>query len=105
MIKRLKIPKENRMFQRCFDHWVFWIKVKRVMKYHLRFSNLMVKPVKCDIRWAFDKWRRGDMINANRLSRMDYNKLQVINIDQSKGLDKLAENEASNSVTINLLNT
>ena len=42
MVKRLKISKENRMYQKTFDHWVFWIKVKRTMRYNLRFSNLMV---------------------------------------------------------------
>jgi len=36
---------------------------------------------------------------------MDYNRLQVKNIDQSKALDKLAESEAGNSVIINNLNT
>ena len=36
---------------------------------------------------------------------MDYNKLQLKNIDQSKGLDKLAESEANNSAIINNLNT
>ena len=91
--------------QRCFDHWVFWLKVKRVMRYHLRFSNNQVQPVKCDIRWAFDKWKRGDLEGAERLNRRTYNRLQVQNLQQSKGLDKLAEHEAENSAIINHLNT
>jgi hypothetical protein len=73
MVKRLQQPKENKVMQRCFDHWVFWLKVKRVMKYHLRFCNNQVQPVKCDIRWAFDKWKRGDVNNAAALGRKDYN--------------------------------
>ena len=105
MVKRLQQPKENKVMQRCFDHWVFWLKVKRVMKYHLRFCNNQVQPVKCDIRWAFDKWKRGDVNNAAQLSRKDYNWLQLKNVDQSKGLDKLAEHEAGNSSIINNLNT
>jgi hypothetical protein len=58
--------------QRCFDQWVFWIKVKRIMKYHLRFCNNQIAPVKCDIRWAFDKWRQGDVNFGANLDRKDF---------------------------------
>jgi len=105
LCKRLQQPKENKVMQRCFDHWRFWLKVKRVMKYHLRFCNNQVQPVKCDIRWAFDKWKNGDLNNVSHLNRMDYNRLQLKNVDQSNGLDKLAEREAGNSAIINNLNT
>ena len=77
LILRLKQPKTNRVMQRCFDHWVFWLKVKRAMKYHLRFCSNQVAPVRCDIRWAFDKWRSCDANYAAHLARQDYKRLQV----------------------------
>lgn len=33
LIKRLQQPKSDRYLQRCFDQWVFWIKIKRIMKF------------------------------------------------------------------------
>ena len=105
LIKRLQQPKSDRVMQRCFDHWVFWLKVKRVMKYHLRFCNNQIAPVKCDIRWAFDKWRKGDVNFAANLDRKDYKYLKVKAISQSKTLDSLADQEAESSAIINHLGT
>ena len=39
IVKRLKTKREDRQMNRCFDHWVFWIKVKRLFKYHLQKAN------------------------------------------------------------------
>jgi len=104
LVKRLQLPKQDRVLQRCFDHWVFWLKVRKVMKYHLRFCNNQVQPVRCDIRWAFDKWKRGDVNFAAKLDTYDYEELQEMNVKQSKALDKLADAEAENSAIINHLN-
>ena len=49
IVTRLRYPKENRQVCRCFDHWVFWLKVRKSMKYYLRKCNMMVLPVKCDM--------------------------------------------------------
>lgn len=75
LVKRLQLPKSNRVVQRCFDHWVFWLKVRKVMRYHLRFCNNQVRPVRCDIRWAFDRWKRGDVNFAKKLDTYDYEEL------------------------------
>ena len=42
LVARLKVPKENRVMSRCWDQWVMWIKVKRLMKHHLNFANAQV---------------------------------------------------------------
>ena len=42
------------------------------MKYQLRFCNNQIAPVKCDIRWAFDKWKKGDADFGANLHRKDY---------------------------------
>lgn len=60
LCKRLKIPKGDRIMTRAFDHWVFWIKIKRLFKYHMRSSNDRLEPVKCDLRWAFNMWKLND---------------------------------------------
>jgi hypothetical protein len=57
------------------------------MKYHLRFCNNQIAPVKCDIRWAFDKWSKGDANFAANLNRKEYKYLKVKAIRQSKALD------------------
>lgn len=62
LVKRLKIPKDDRIMTRAFDHWVFWIKVKRFYKYILRSCNDNVHPVKCDLRWAFNMWKTNDFL-------------------------------------------
>ena len=61
IIKRLKLNSEDSILPKVFDHWTKWIKVKRLMKYHLRFCNNTVEYVKCDLRWAFERWKRGDL--------------------------------------------
>lgn len=90
---------------RCFDHWVMWLKVKRLMKYHLNFANASVQAVKCDIRWAFEKWKKADANFANYLSKMDNQTLQQMNCKQSDLLNKLADREAEDGAMISHLNT
>jgi len=69
LVKRLKIAKTDRQLSRCWDHWVFWIKVKRQMKHVLNYCNASTQPVKCDISWAFNKWKRGNFVAAQALNR------------------------------------
>lgn len=104
VVKRLKIPKGDRVMGRAFGHWVFWIKIKRLMKYHLRFANHSVQPVLCDLRWAFEKWKRSDRDKAAYLDTFDFEELADMNIKQAKGIDLLADKEAENSAMINHLN-
>lgn len=104
VVKRLKIPKGDRVMCRAFGHWVFWIKIKRLMKYHLRFANHSVQPVLCDLRWAFEKWKRSDKDKAAYLDTFDFEELADMNVKQAKGIDLLADREAENSTMINHLN-
>ena len=39
IVKRLKTKREDRMMNRCFDHWVFWLKVRKLFNYHLLKAN------------------------------------------------------------------
>lgn len=75
------------------------------MTYHLRFCNNQVAPVRCDIRWAFDKWKKADANFATNLHQKDYKYLQIKAIGQSKALDELADREAESSAIINHLGT
>jgi len=45
LVKRLKVPRKDRQVSRCFDHWVMWLKVKRLMRHQLNFCNAQVTPV------------------------------------------------------------
>ena len=70
VITVLKItPRANReALMKCWQHWRMWIKVKRLMKYHLRKCNHQLQPIKADLMWAFDKWKRSD---AEKAAHMD----------------------------------
>jgi len=42
------------------------------MNYYLRLANNSVEHVKCDMRRAFEKWKRGDVEMANHLDTRDF---------------------------------
>ena len=64
------------------------------MKHVLNYCNDTVKPVKCDLRWAFDKWKRGDYLSGQTLSRCNFVKLKSKNLKEMEHLNKLANDEA-----------
>ena len=75
-VKRLKLMNsDTKILPKAFDHWRKWIQIKRLMTYHLRYCNNAVEDVKCDIRWAFEKWRRGDSEMAAYLDQQDFSTL------------------------------
>ena len=59
-VLKFKAGKERREMIKCMEHWKMWIAVKRLFKYTIEFGNANVQWGLCDIRWAFDKWRKAD---------------------------------------------
>jgi hypothetical protein len=80
-----------------------WIKIKKLFRYHIQKANDSVKPVQCDMRWAFDHWKKAEGAMARYLDRHDFKTIKSMNIVQSKVLDQLADREAENSAVLSHL--
>jgi hypothetical protein len=86
------------------ENWKMWIKIKKLFRYHIQKGNDSITPVKCDIRWAFEHWKRADGAMARFLDRHNFKTIKSMNIVQAKILDQLADREAENSAVISHLN-
>lgn len=102
---KLKLPPEQRIVLKCFNHWVMWNKVRKIMKYYLRLSNCSVQYIKCDMRKAFDRWKKNDYRRIETLMSKPVAHSMAINIKQSDILFKLADEEAKCNVVLKDLNT
>jgi len=49
---------------KTFDHLAMAIKMRKMLRYWLTFSNNRVQHVKADMQEAFRKWANGDISNA-----------------------------------------
>jgi hypothetical protein len=47
-----------------FDHWKMWVRIRKLLRYHLNLANDSVQYMRADLRWAFEKWRRCDKERA-----------------------------------------
>lgn len=79
-VLRLRGGKEKKAAVKCLEHWKMWINIKRLFKFYIEFGNSSVQYGKCDMRWAFDKWRRSDEVQAGSLRKFWYQKLTDLNI-------------------------
>ena len=104
VIKRWKLPKDKRVLIKCFDHWLMWLKMRKLMKHKLRFCNNMLNPSKCDLQAAFHKWQCSDEKLEKHLKQFNRADLKDMAIKQSQQLDQLAEIEGENAAAINYLN-
>jgi hypothetical protein len=105
LYKRLSIPRADReQLIRVMEHWKMWLGVKKLFRYHLQKANDSIQPIKCDMRWAFDHWRRADGAMAGYLDRHGFKVNKTMNIMQARVLDQQAEREAENSAVISHLN-
>lgn len=104
MIKRWQLPKENRVMIKCFDHWVLWLKMRKLMKYHLRATHNMLSPDKADLWIAFKRWYNSDKNLEKHLGKFMKKDLQGMVVKQAKQLDELADIEGENAGMINYLN-
>jgi len=100
LVKRLRLGKEKRVMARCLDHWVIWLKVRKIMKHYLKLCNSSVQYVKCDMQNAFDKWKKQDAIQKGMYESKDISVIKNINIKLSKVLDKLADREAATDLVL-----
>lgn len=89
---------------KVFEHWKMWIKMKRLFKYHMIKGNDYVTPIKADLRWCFNQWRKADKLMLNHLEKKTFAGLETRNVSQAKVLDVLADREAENSAIISHLN-
>lgn len=48
-LKRLQMDPEKRSQFYCYEKWKQWVRMRKLMKYQLRFCNNMCKPVICDL--------------------------------------------------------
>lgn len=80
LVHRLKIPPENRIVLKCFNQWLMWIKVRKVLKYYLRLGNNSVQYFKCDMRYAFDKWKKSDKLRIASLMGKPTKYSKAVNI-------------------------
>jgi hypothetical protein len=48
-LKRWKMEPEKRSIIYCYDRWIQWVRMRKMMKHHLRICNNMVKPGLCDL--------------------------------------------------------
>ena len=99
-VLRFKIKKEDKCVIKCMEHWKMWIKIKKLFKYHLEKANNQVDFGKCDMSWAFKKWRRSEFETKNVLDRMTWKKLCTLNIKQSYILESCARSEAINNTAL-----
>lgn len=78
-ILRFKAGKENSAAIMLMEHWKMMIAVKKMFKYYIHFGNAQVTWGKCDMRWAFSKWKQSDELVAGSLRRKRYKMLTNLN--------------------------
>jgi hypothetical protein len=61
-IQRWKVFQDPKMklMIKAFDHFAMAIKMRKILRYWLNFSNNRVQHVKADMQEAFRKWALGD---------------------------------------------
>lgn len=82
-VLRFKIKKQDKSVIKCMEHWKMWIKIKKLFAFHLDKCNNQVQFGRCDIYWAFSKWKKSEFDTKNVLDRMTWQKLCTLNIKQS----------------------
>jgi len=97
-------PKRKLMIK-AFDHFAMAIKMRKILRYWLNFSNNRVQHVKADMQEAFRKWALGDSSQAIALDRKPLAYLQMKNMRQSQLLMNIAEQEMYNDAVIKHLST
>ena len=90
---------------KAFDHFAMAIKMRKILRYWLNFSNNRVQHVKADMQEAFRKWALGDSSQAIALDRKPLAYLQMKNMRQSQLLMNIAEQEMYNDAVIKHLST
>ena len=103
-ILRLRAGKAKKAAIMLLEHWKMMIAVKKMFKYYIEFGNAQATYGKCDMRWAFNKWKVSDETVAGSLRRKRYRLLTDLNNQQTKVLEKQATQEAECSTIINHLN-
>ena len=89
-ILRFKAGKAKKEAIMLLEHWKMMIAVKKMFKYYIEFGNAAVTYGKCDMRWAFNKWKQSDETVAGSLRRKRYRALTDLNNQQTKVLEKQA---------------
>jgi hypothetical protein len=89
-ILRLKAGKAKKAAIMLMEHWKMMIAVKKMFKHYIAFGNAQVTYGKCDMRWAFYKWKVSDEKVAGGLRRKRYRVLTDLNNEQTKVLEKQA---------------
>ena len=74
---------KKRLMIKAFDHLRMAIKMRKVLRYYLNFSNNRVQHVKADMQDAFRKWALGDSSQAIGLDRKDIEYLRQRNNRQT----------------------
>ena len=100
--KRMQVyldPKK-RLLIKIFDHFRMAVKIRKILRYWVNFSNNRVQWVKADMQEAFRKWAQGDSQRAMDLDRKNYAYLQEKNMKQSQLLINIAEKEHYNDAMI-----
>lgn len=100
--KRMQVyldPKK-RLLIKIFDHFKMAVKIRKILRYWVNFSNNRVQWVKADMQEAFRKWAQGDSQRAMDLDRKNYAYLQEKNMKQSQVLINIAEKEHYNDAMI-----
>jgi len=80
VVKRFKTPKENKSIIFGLELWKDWLKYKKLFRHYLEYANSCVEFGKCDMRWAFEKWRRADDLMAGALFKKTYDELTDVNL-------------------------
>lgn len=65
---------------KVFEHWKMWIKIKRLFKYHMIKANDSCIPIKADMRWCFNQWKKADRMMFDHLERKNFAWLQSRNV-------------------------
>ena len=79
VILRLKAGKAKRAAIMLLEHWKMMIAVKKMFRYYIYFGNAQVTWGKCDMRWAFSKWKQSDEVVAGSLRKKRYRILTNLN--------------------------
>jgi len=48
-IARFKLDEGKKPMSKCFDHWVMWLKHRKLMRDKLKYCNNSVNPDVCDL--------------------------------------------------------
>lgn len=78
-VLRLKAGKAKKAAIMLLEHWKMMVAVKKMFRYYIEFGNAQVTYGKCDMRWAFSKWKVSDETVAGSLRRKRYKVLTNLN--------------------------